>query len=295
MQPNVILLISWSFFLYFTSFSPSFEIDISSRLCFPSPTSIKNKVLPLMTSFSHSIAPPPKLISLYAWILPPPYSPPSPLFEFHLLMSYQCCSESTLSIPPPTLFPFTPLQQEHFLGTWKSACLIMPGGKATCTAMCCLHRQVMHPKSFTICIAGNSDLEGNQNGIFTDSTDISTTLSDQAQCQPAQVFSAAVPPSYHSNGTTFLHCHPTSYRRILPSIVANNSAASRVLFGKRADIVNIPVNHQPLLLTLATAIVDFDLFPSEMLWKGWNGFCLLFSGASLWSHLRSQMYIQHWD
>lgn len=58
MQPNVILLISWSFFLYFSSFSPSFEIDILSRLCFPSPTSIKNKVLPLMTCFSHSTAPP---------------------------------------------------------------------------------------------------------------------------------------------------------------------------------------------------------------------------------------------
>jgi len=73
--------------------------------------------------------------------------------------------------------------------------------------------------------------------------------------------------SYHKHSPLELHCPPRSYRSILPSIVANNSAASRVLFGKLADIVNLSVNHQPSLLTLATAIADSDLFPSEKLWK----------------------------
>lgn len=58
-------------------------------------------------------------------------------------------------------------------------------------------------QSFTICTAGNSDLEanpdleGNPKGIFTDGTDVCSTLSDQARCQLPPALSTGAPP-----------CHP---------------------------------------------------------------------------------------
>lgn len=80
------------------------------------------------------------------------------------------------------------------------------------------------------------------------------------------------------------NCFPSSYRGILPGIVADNPAAPGMSLGKLADIINLPVNHQPLLLALPAAVADPDLFPSEKLWKGWNGSRPLLAGASLWSH-----------
>lgn len=74
----------------------------------------------------------------------------------------------------------------------------MPGGKTTCMGIALFTAWCNEPKqSFTICIAGNSNLEGKQKGIFTDGTDMSTTLSDQVQCQLPQALSTGVPP-----------CHP---------------------------------------------------------------------------------------
>lgn len=66
--------------------------------------------------------------------------------------------------------------------------------------------------------------------------------------------------------------------------MADNLLAPGMSLGKLADIVNLPVDHQPLLPALPAPVVDPDLFPGEKLWEGWNFSCPLLAGTSLWSH-----------
>lgn len=73
----------------------------------------------------------------------------------------------------------------------------MPGGKTTCMDIALFTAGWNAPRQgFTVCVAGNSDLEGNQKGVFMHGTHMSTPLSDHAQCQLPQALSAGVPPRH---------------------------------------------------------------------------------------------------